>query len=255
MRNIIEKKQTEIKLEDSELEKIQQSVLVETILSEIAEATPITRIIKKLFSYNETVNEEVNARKKELIISKYLKKTENHQESIDKIIAMLSSPTGFVIFNKIMAISDNQPLDLEILNNYSTLLKNIIETGSYDELYSDYHYALNLIDNISPQAISLIIDKDSWDYFYLDEYRDVKRIITTDWTDEFSTMYYAKKGITEERVKQTINSAVIEIRSNNLVRAEMPAYPPKGSPKNNRGKFVELKLTAPGLIISRLFQS
>jgi len=131
---------------------------------------------------------------------------------------LLTSPQGNTIFNKILRILDNTPPDIELTNNLAKVLKHIAESD-FVNLFEDHKYALNQIEMLTPQALTMLSDHKNWKPWELKAYAAQGPRITSVWLPNFLGTYCAAKGITDDKTKAKISHSMEDLIKNRYIEA------------------------------------
>ncbi len=211
---------------DDRLENVQLSVeqeneiiadkTVKTIRDKTLGLFKVGDIINTVLNWNEEVDNDLKEAKKEYLMNSYFDKTDQTQDSVQKIKELLTSPQGNTIFNKILRILDNTPPDIELTEHLSNVLKNIVETD-FISLFEDHKFAINQIEMLTPQALTLLADSRNWQAWKLTSYSSNGPRITSHWLPDFVNVYSASKGITDNHLKSKISHSMNDLIKNRYV--------------------------------------
>lgn len=216
----LETRLQEIKLSEEEEKKIISEKTIKTIRDKTLGMFKIGEAINTLLNWNEEIDTELKNAKKEYLLNSYFDKTEQSEDSIKQIQQFLTSPQGNTLFNKIIRILDNTPPDIELTEHLATVLKNITNSD-FIKLFDDHKFALNQIEMLTPQALTLLSDFKNWPSWKLGSYSANGGIITSDWMPDFISGYSATKNITDTKLQLKITHSMNDLVKNNYARATL----------------------------------
>lgn len=211
-----------IKLDPSEEKKIKKEALKEIIKDETLGSFILGKIPKMILDWNKDYKKGVRAKKEEILLMIYFSKTRENKDSIKRIKDFLTNPFGNVIFNKILRIIDNTPPDKELLNHLSNVLKKVVESKDFGNLFGKHKFVLSQIEKLSPQALTILSDYRNWPHFKMKSFSALSGRIESDWLLAFITPYAEQKGIPvggEERVR--IMGALNELKQFGFIEAHL----------------------------------
>lgn len=165
----LEKRLENVKLTQEEEDAIVASKTVKTIRDKALGLFKVGELVNTILTWNEEIDSEIKEAKKQILLSSYFDKTDQTEESVEKLISFLTNPQGNTIFNKILRILDNTPPDFELTNHLSTVLKHII-SSDFQNLFEDHKFALNQIETLTPQVLTLLSDYKCWTPWQLVSY-------------------------------------------------------------------------------------
>lgn len=180
---------------------------------------PLGEIISTTITWNEEVNENLSDAKKLILLEQYFNKADEQEKAVDMLKDLLISPQGNTIFNKILRIIDDSPPDPELTEHLSTVLKKIVESGNFEELFEQHRYALAQIERLTPQAITIISDYRKWPPIQLNTSVSFGAKVTSDFYTEFTLAYSQLYEIKDPSKLKRIQHSVIEIQRLGLMEA------------------------------------
>ena len=209
-----------IKLSDDEEEKIAAKYAEKTIRDKTLGLFKIGEIINSIINWNDDVDKDIREAKKEFLLANYFERTEKNEVAISSLKNFLTNPQGNTIFNKILRIFDDSPPDLELAKHLSSALKYIV-SSDFVSMFEKHKYALSQIEQLTPQALTILSDFKNWPLLQLRSYSSSGPKITSDWLSEFTGAYSSSKriidGDTIERVRHSIN----ELISGRMIEAHL----------------------------------
>lgn len=176
-------------------------------------------VISTMVTWNDDVNKNLNDAKKFILLEQYFNKVDEQGEAVEILSEFLKNPQGNTLFNKILRIVDDSPPDPELTGHLSTVLKKIVESGHFEELFEQHRYALGQIERLTPQAITIISDYKQWPPIQLNTSVSFGAKITSDFYTEFTLAYSQLKGIVDTHKLKRIQHSVIEIQRLGLMEA------------------------------------
>lgn len=217
----LEERLSKIELSQSKVDEIKNKKTVDTLTDKILGSFKIGEIIQTIINWNEDVNKEIKKEKERILISNLLNKVDENELKLNLVIDFFKNPYGLTLTNKILEIANQSPPDKELLMYLSNVLKNVV-TSDFISLYSKHKFFINLIEQLSPQSLTILIDYRNWPTFKSKKklgYHISMGIITTPWTNDFAISYINKKGFdnTDTSLLNMIDYSTLSLLTNNLV--------------------------------------
>ncbi|MBI3501316.1 MAG: hypothetical protein HY063_05925 [Bacteroidetes bacterium] len=222
IKKALEERIEEIKLPPDEEGKIVADITQKTIRDKVLGLFKIGEIINTVLNWNEKVDSDIKDAKKEILLSVYFDKADKAEESISRIIEFISTPQGNTLFNKLLRILDNTPPDMELMNHLAEALKNIVNTD-FCSLFEDHKFALNQIEMLTPQALSILADNKNWPEWKLTGYSSTGDRITSHWLPDFVKMYCAKRNIIDSSIIVKITHSTNELVERRYIEGRLAA--------------------------------
>lgn len=176
-------------------------------------------VISTFINWNDEVSKDITEAKKMILLEKYFNKSESNEKSIAMLKDFLVNPQGNTLFNKILRIVDDSPPDQELMEHLSSALKYIVGSGRFEELFEQHKYALAQIERLTPQALTIIADKDQWPPIELGFSVVTGAKVTSDWYSEFTLAYCSTKGIHSQDKFKRIQHSIIALQSQSIMEA------------------------------------
>lgn len=180
----------------------------------------VGEIISEIINWNESVDEDIKEAKKQHLLAQYFDKNDRNEIALTNIKDFLSNAQGNTLFNKILRILDDTPPDLELSHHLSNALRHIVNSD-FIALFDEHKYALGQIEQLTPQALTILSDNKSWPSMEMNSYSSNGGKITSDWLDSFSSAYAANKNINDYQVVNRISHSVNELISTRLIEAHL----------------------------------
>lgn len=209
-----------IKLSKDEIEEIVLSKTIKTVRDKILGVFKIGEIVNTILNWSEEVDSDLKDAKKEYLLSLYFDRADEMETALEKIKELLTSPQGNILFNKVLRILDNTPPDIELTNNLARVLVHIVETD-FSSMFEDHKFALNQIEMLTPQSITLLSDKNNWKSWELYPYSIVGGKLTTDWVFDFTRCYLQGKGINDENMNKKVSHSMTDLIKNKYVTEKL----------------------------------
>jgi hypothetical protein len=208
----LEQRLEKVKLSQEEEDSIVASKTIKTVRDKVLGLFKIGDIVNTLITWNEEVDKDLKEAKKEFLLTRYFDKQDQIEVGLNSLKDLLTNPMGNTLFNKILRILDNSAPDLELTEHLAKTLKHIVETD-FKSLFEDHKYALNQIEMLTPQALTILSDSRNWPTWRMESFASNSGKITSDWLPEFVNLYSAKKNMTENSMKAKISHSM-----NDLIR-------------------------------------
>ena len=221
----LEDRLADVKLTLEQENEIVADKTIKTIRDKTLGLFKIGDIINTVLNWNEEVDSDLKEAKKEYLMNSYFEKTDQTEESIQKIKELLTSPQGNTIFNKILRILDNTPPDIELTEHLSIVLKNIVDTDIIG-LFEDHKFAINQIEMLTPQALTLLSDHSNWPAWKLGGYTSNGARLTSHWLPEFVNAYSTSKGVTDSNMNSKISHSMNDLIKNRYVEGMLTQQKP-----------------------------
>jgi predicted transcriptional regulator len=101
----------------------------------------------------------------------------------------------------------------------STVLTNIIESGSFEELFEQHRYALSQIERLTPQGLTIIKDYQEWPSIRLGVVVSQGPKVSSDFHEEFTRAYCQIRNVTDTNKYKRVQHSVIELQRQGLMEA------------------------------------
>ena len=215
----LEQRINNIQLSEEEIKSIKNKNGVKTIRDAVLGTFFVGKIAKSIINWNESVDKTIKEAKKEYLLSRYFDLSEENDKSISEIKELITDPVGSVLFNKVISIIDNNPPDEEKYDHLVSALKYITENGNFSSLFETHKYALSQIENMTPQALSILSDYNNWPPVRVGTATYHGSKLTSDYNDEFATAYANVKRITDSGKIERIKHSISELTNGRFIEA------------------------------------
>lgn len=202
-----------VKLTKEEEDAIIASKTTKTIRDKVLGLFKVGEVINTILNWNEEIDGDIKEAKKEYLLASYFDKTDQTEDAIGKIKQFLTNPQGNTLFNKILSILDNTPPDIELTDHLATVLQHIVNSD-FASLFEDHKFALNQIEMLTPQALTILSDYKRWPAWQLTSYSSNGPRLTSHWLPDFVNVYSASKGITDPSMKAKISHSMNDLIKN-----------------------------------------
>lgn len=241
----LEQRLEKVSLSEEEESSIVASKTIKTVRDKALGLFKIGDIVNTLINWNDEVDNDIKEAKKEFLLTLYFNKQDRIEEGLNGLKNLLTNPTGNTLFNKILRILDNSTPDLELTEHLAKVLKHIVETD-FNSLFEDHKYALNQIEMLTPQALTILSDNQNWPTWRMQSFSSNSGKITSDWMPEFVNLYSAKKNMIENSMKAKISHSMNDLIKNRYIEA---LHLTNGPPSEKHENFAKVELTQIGRII------
>ncbi len=209
----LEQRLEKVTLSKEEEEAIIASKTSKTIRDKVLGLFKIGEVINTILNWNEEIDDDLKEAKKEYLLASYFDKADQTGEAVEKLKQLLTSPQGNTIFNKILRILDNTPPDIELTKHLATVL-NHIASSDFISLFEDHKFALNQIEMLTPQALTLLSDHRRWPAWTLTSYSSNGARLSSHWLPDFVNVYSMSKGISDNSTKSKISHSMNDLIKN-----------------------------------------
>ncbi|MDK2978828.1 MAG: hypothetical protein PWP52_1542 [Bacteroidales bacterium] len=243
----LEQRLEKVSLSGEEENSIVAEKTIKTIRDKVLGLFKIGDVINTLINWNDEIDKDIKEAKKEFLLTVYFNKQDHIEERLNSLKKLLTSPTGNTLFNKILRILDNSTPDLELTQHLAKALEHIAETN-FSSLFEDHKYALNQIEMLTPQALTILSDSRNWPTWRMQSFSSNGGRITSEWLSDFVNLYSAKKNITENSMKVKISHSMNDLIKNRYIEA---LHFTSGPPGENQVNFAKVELTQIGQIVMK----
>lgn len=180
----------------------------------------VGEVISAILGWNENIDNQIREAKRDHLLALYFHQNEKSISAISDLRSFLSSAQGNTLFNKIIRILDDSAPDEKLVGHLSSALRHIVESD-FRSLFEEHKYALAQIEQISPQALAILADKNSWPEMNLGSYQSSGTQVKSDWLHEFNAAYTQSKGIIDEGMKSRVRYSINELTSRRIIEAHL----------------------------------
>jgi hypothetical protein len=207
-----------IKLTPEEESKIKVSQVHKLFKDKILGLFRVGEFVKEVIDFNDNVNKEVNAAKREYLFSEYFNKCDENTAAVHQLKEAITNPQGNTLINKILKILDDSPPDEELFDHLSAALKHVVESD-FVALFDDHRYALGQLEQLTPQAMTVLSDYESWPAFALTTRSTRGNLVTSEWAEEFAEEYSNAKGISDQSLRARILHSISDLIKRDMIDA------------------------------------
>lgn len=207
-----------INLPEGKIEEIVTSRTRRVVCDKILGIFKVGELISTFINWNDDIDNEIREAKKEGLLLEYFNRCNKNESSVLELKTFLSNPQGNTLFNKILRILDDTPPDINLMAHLAEALKFIINSD-FVSMFEEHKYALALIEQLTPQALTILADHHSWPVFPLTSSTSIAGKISSDWLDAFIGPYVRGRNISGSRLIERIRNSMNELISKRLVQA------------------------------------
>lgn len=222
------KKGLDQRLEKFELTKEEEDAIVaskttKTIRDKVLGLFKVGEVIATILNWNEEIEGDIKEAKKEYLLASYFDKTDQTKNAIENIKQFLTNPQGNTLFNKILTILDNTPPDAELTDHLATVLQHIINSD-FTGLFEEHKFALNQLEMLTPQALTILSDYKCWPTWQLTSYSSNGPRLTSHWLPDFVNIYSVSKEISDPSMKAKISHSMNDLIKNRYVEGMLTTH-------------------------------
>jgi hypothetical protein len=206
----------DLRLDPAREQEIIDKRSVKTIRDELLGLFPIGKLVATVLNWNADVDSDLQDAKRDILLSQTLDKLETTGHAVEQLKAFVSDPYGSTLFNKILRTLDDSPPNPELTRHLSQALAVIVDSD-FQSLFSEHRYALSQIDQLSPQALSIIADQSRWPKVQLTSMQSMGNTVMSDWSHDFAQSYAGVKRLTDDPAVSRLRHAATELRNRGLV--------------------------------------
>ena len=237
----LEQRLEKIILSEEEEDAIVTSKTIKTIRDKALGLFKLGDIVKTVLNWNEEVDKDIKEAKKELLLSRYFDRYDRVEYSLSNLKDLLTNPVGNTLFNKILRILDNSTPDIEQIEHLAKSLQYIVSTD-FNSMFEDHKYALNQIEMLTPQALTILSDYKNWPTWEMQSFSSNNGIITSDWLPQFVSLYTKVKNIDDISLSKKVSHSMSDLIKNRYIIA-------KHMTNNLKENFAKIELSDIGRIV------
>ena len=215
----LEQRLEKVVLSEEEEKAIVASKTIKTIRDKALGLFKLGDIVKTVLDWNEEVDEDIKEAKKEFLLSRYFDKQDEVEYGLNKLKELLTNPVGNTLFNKILRILDNSTPDIEHIEHLAKSLQHIVSTD-FNSMFEDHKYALNQIEMLTPQALTILSDYKNWPTWEMQSFSSNNGIITSDWLPHFVSLYAKRKNIDDISLNKKVSHSMSDLIKNRYIEAK-----------------------------------
>lgn len=216
----LEQRLNKIDLPKKEKKGIAKSKTISTLINKGLSTCIVGEVVNTVLTWNEEVDKELKEAKKEFLLSSYMNKTDDIEKTITKLTDFLTNVKGNTLFNKLLEILNNTPPDIELTTNLSTILNNFVYSD-FNTLFEEQKYVLNLIEHLTPQALSLMTHYKDWKKWQLSQYTQVNGKLMSSWVSDFVSNYLKSKNINSKEMALKVSHSMEDLIKHRCVTEKL----------------------------------
>lgn len=213
----LEEMLNEVKIDEDSISNAASQKLVRDKLMSFFK---ITDLINTFINWNETVDGDIRRAKKEHLLHEVILGLQQRGNDIDLLKRFISDPMGNTLYNKITRILDSSAPDEQLSKHLAKAIGHIIQTD-FVGLFEAHKYAISQIEQLTPQALTILSDNMNWPRFRLAGYSSNGGRITSDWLPEFTDAYCQTKGISDSMIIERIRHSIGLLKTQEYVIAQL----------------------------------
>lgn len=202
-------------LKDIELsEKKQDELLLETFGESLIEKIPF---LGSLIGYGQKYQNKVDSARLAILLNKFEEQLSSFDDFKNTLGKLLTSNAGIMLFHKTVRVVNAGNFEQEYIELLAKALKYIAKSD-FEDLFNEHDYVLSQIEKLSPQALLVLNDYDSWRTLALQRGTTMSgQTIVGDWDTQATTHFAHSKGIGDDRTKKRIAHAFRELENNGMI--------------------------------------
>ncbi|MEJ8403883.1 hypothetical protein WKI27_00800 [Brevundimonas vesicularis] len=181
-------------------------------------AGPFGAFAASLLKAADDYHEGFRRKKVERVIARLYDRVGDLSATTYALQNLVTDPRGAVLFAKIGLILDDHPPDDELRDHLSSVLAWIIQSD-WTALFKEHRFMVDLIRQLSPQALTVLASNAYWPTFSIDSFQSSNGIVTTKWDEQFAIAYGTPHGMNRVEIGH-LSHAVRELIRQDLV--ELP---------------------------------
>lgn len=225
--NSLEERASLIKINDIEENDIIKSEIKNAVFEGFIDIVPGASFIKKVIEVADKTDELLNNRKKEMVISAYLNKTDNIEEQFDKLKKLLSDPYGLALYSMTKRLIEENPPTPEFLQSMGSVI-NYVSNQDIEKQFDKTKFLLNILLKLSAQEILLVKDHKNWPTTihkvigaipYLNDDNQSTSVDISDFlfiSEEFAWDYSRSRKISDKDFVVRVETSIKNIWTNNI---------------------------------------
>nr|WP_287411898.1 hypothetical protein [Pseudodesulfovibrio sp.] len=179
----------------------------------------VTDVINTMINWNETVDADIRRAKKEYLLHEVIIDFQSQGEEIDLLKHFISDPAGNTLYNKIVRILENFPPDEQLSRHLAKAIRHIVQTD-FVGLFESHKYAISQIEQLTPQALTILVDNPNWPEFDPGTTVAHGKTITSDWLPTFTNAYCRAKQVSDLIIGERIGHSIGLLKTNGYMVAQ-----------------------------------
>ncbi len=164
----------------------------------------------------EKIQDRLRASKGEALVARLAARIGDVEKTATYLSNFVRDPHGSVLFSKIAAILDDNPPDEALCDHLSAALARILE-DDWTKLFEEHRFMLDLIRQLSPQALTVLANNAAWPTFALNSFQSQGGMVTSPWHDEFAIAYGKPSGL-EGTALGHLSYVIRDLAQKNLIQ-------------------------------------
>lgn len=170
-------------------------------------------LLGSLIDHAQQYQNKVNSARLAILLSKFEEQLSSLETFRNALSKLLTSNAGIILFHKTVRIVNNGNFEQEYIELLAKALRYISESD-FEDLFNEHDYALSQIEKLSPQALLLLSNFESWKGVLLQGSTTMSgQTIVGDWDVQATNFFVRSKSINDERIKKRIAHAFRELEN------------------------------------------
>jgi hypothetical protein len=179
----------------------------------------ITDVVNTFLNWNDAVDADLRRAKKEFLLQEVINELEQRGKEVNQLKSFISDPIGNTLYNKIARILENFPPDEQLTVHLAGAIGYILETD-FVSLFESHKYAISQIEQLTPQALTILADHVNWPAFNLGVTVAHGGVINSEWLPEFTNAYCRVKSVSDSNICERIGHSIGLLKTNSYMIAK-----------------------------------
>jgi hypothetical protein len=210
----------EIRLDPEAEAKIAADTGSKIIRDKLLGSFKLGQVVHALLTWNENIDKEIRSAKRDVLLAGYFERSDKNEAAIDQLKNLLTDAQGNTLFNKILRLLDDSPPDFELASHLSAAL-SYIANSKFRELFEQHRYALSQIEQLTPQALTVLADHGYWPSMQLEGYSSTGGKVDSDWLNPFAKNYTISKGINDQFLVKRVEHSISDLINGRFIEARL----------------------------------
>ena len=211
---------SQIKLSEEAEAEIARDTTVKLIRDKALGIFKLGQFVHAALTWNEDIPKKFQSAKRDILFTQYFELNERNEAAVRQLESLLTDPQGNTLFKKIIRILDDSPPDLDLTAHLAAALAHIA-ASRFRDLFEQHRYALSQIEQLTPQALTILADHPNWPTMNLSMVKSFGTRVTNDWHAEFSQAYVTSKGINDRSVATRVEHSVVALIKGRFIEAHL----------------------------------
>lgn len=218
-----EERLSETKLEPEQIAGEAVEGLGSAVRDALVELLPGGKIVSALLKSATETDQKLKQKKLEILLNRYFHRVDQTEDAVRNLEKFVTDPWGNALFGKIARIVDDNPPDTGLLDHLGRALK-YMASGDFKALFEEHKFALAQIEQLTPQALTLIADHKNWPTWGAAGYTAVADTVTSPWAEEFGANFRSLEPWTDGARRRLVHVAH-DLRARGFAEAKLTELP------------------------------